>query len=143
LKFSVLASGYGSNLQAIINSVKRKKIKAKLVLVLSDRQKAFALTRAQRAKIKAVYVNPKSFKTRNAFDKACLKFLKKEKVDFIVLAGYMRILSPGFIKAYRNRIINIHPALLPAFKGVRGAEDALNYGAKVTGVTVHFVDETC
>ena len=139
--FAVLASGNGGNLQAIIDAVKKRKIQANLALVISDKPQAFALVRAQKSGIASLYINPKDFTDRQAFDTKIVEELKSAKIDFVVLAGYMRLLSPYFIKQYPNRIINIHPALLPAFKGVHGIRDAFDYGVKVTGVTVHFVTE--
>jgi phosphoribosylglycinamide formyltransferase-1 len=141
MNFAVLASGNGSNLQAIIKAVKAKQIKANLVLVFSDKADAFALTRARKARIPAHVLNPKEFSDRESFDRALIDLLRQHKVDFIVLAGFMRILSPLFIRAYANKILNIHPSLLPAFKGGQAIRDAFDYGVKVTGVTVHFVDE--
>ena len=140
MNFAVFASGNGSNLQAIINAVKKRVIKANIALVVSDNPKAYALERALRARIKSVVINPKDFFDRESFDRAVIEYLKKEKIDFIVLAGFMRILSPLFIEAYPKKILNIHPALLPAFKGAHAIKDAFDYGAKITGVTVHFVD---
>ena len=141
MRFAVFASGRGGNLQAIINAVKRKKIKADLKLVLSDKPGAFALKRAQKARIPTLYLNPKDYAGREDFDRAALAHLKEHGIDFIVLAGYMRLLGGHFIRQYQNRILNVHPALLPAFKGAHGIRDAFNYGVKVTGVTVHFVIE--
>lgn len=141
MRFAVLASGNGSNLQAIIQAVKKGSIKAQLAVVVSDNPKAFALKRALAAGIATSVAEPKNFKTREAFDKAILKELKDFSIDFVVLAGYMRILSPLFVRAYKNKILNIHPALLPAFKGAHAIRDAFDYGVKVTGVTVHLVDE--
>jgi phosphoribosylglycinamide formyltransferase-1 len=141
MNFAVLASGFGGNLQAIIDAIKKKKIKANLKLVISDKPDAFALERARKAKIASVYVNPKDFADRMAFDRKVIECLQENKVDFIVLAGYMRLLSSHFIQQYPHRIINIHPALLPSFKGVNGIRDAFEYGVKITGVTVHFVNE--
>ena len=141
MNFAVFASGFGSNLQAIIDAVARGEIKADLKLVLSDKKNSFALERAQKAGIPTVWIDPKQFQDRASFDAACLKELKKNKIDFIALAGYMRILSPGFIKAYSNKIINIHPAYLPAFKGANAIKDAFAAKVKETGVTVHFVVE--
>ncbi len=141
MNFAVLASGNGSNLQAIIEAVKKGKIKGVLKVVLSDKADAFALTRAEKAGIPSVVIDPKDYVSREAFDEALVKILKKENVQLVVLAGFMRILSPVFIKAFANHIINVHPALLPAFKGSHAIQDALEYGVSVTGVTVHFVDE--
>jgi phosphoribosylglycinamide formyltransferase-1 len=141
MNIAVLCSGSGTNLQAIIDSVKNGSIKAKIALVLSDRKDAFALERAKKAGIETVVLDSKGYKTREDFDKEVVKNLKKRDVSLVVLAGFMRLLSPYLIKEYSNRIINVHPALLPSFKGTHGIKDALDYGAKVTGVTVHFVDE--
>lgn len=141
MNFAVLASGNGSNLEAIINAVKDKKIKATLAVVISDKPNAFALERARKAGIEAVFINPKDFNGREAFDSAVIAKLKGSSVDFVVLAGFMRILSPLFIKAFENKILNVHPALLPAFKGAHAIRDAFLSGVKLTGVTVHFVDE--
>jgi len=141
MRFAVLASGSGTNLQAIIRACKAKKIKASLSLVVSDNKKAYALTRALQNGIPASVVDPKAFKTRESFDKAVIRELKDFKIDFVVLAGFMRILSPCFIKAYQGKILNIHPALLPSFKGAHAIKEAFEYGVKTTGVTVHFVDE--
>ncbi|MDD3374324.1 MAG: phosphoribosylglycinamide formyltransferase [Candidatus Omnitrophica bacterium] len=139
--FAVLVSGNGSNLQAIIDALGKKKINAKLNVVVSDNRNAFALKRALKAGIATVVVDPKAFKNRKEMDKAIIKELKSFGVDFVVLAGYMRILSPYFVKAYKKKILNIHPALLPLFKGAHAIKDAFDSGVKKTGVTVHFVDE--
>lgn len=141
MNFAVLASGHGGNLQAIINAVKKNKIKADLKLVVSNKADAFALERAKQAGIAGLYIDQNHFANREAFDRKVLQYLKEFDIDFVVLAGYMRLLSPHFIKAYPNKILNIHPALLPSFKGVQGIRDAFDYGVKVTGVTVHFVVE--
>jgi phosphoribosylglycinamide formyltransferase-1 len=141
MNFAVLVSGNGSNLQAIIKAVKAKAIKANLAVVISDKKDAFALERARDAGIEAVFINPKDYAGREAFDVAVIEKLKEFSIDFVVLAGFMRILSPVFIKAFPNKILNIHPALLPAFKGAHAIRDAFDSGVKVTGVTVHFVDE--
>ena len=138
---AVFASGNGTNLQAIIDNIASGRLKARLVLVVSDKSSAFALKRAKKAGIKTLFVDPKKFDSKQAYEKFIRGHLKKNKVHLIVLAGFMRILSPFFIKKYRHKILNIHPALLPAFKGGCAIKDAFNYGAKVTGVTVHFVDE--
>ncbi len=141
MNFAVLASGNGSNLQAIIQAVRSKKIKAKLALVVSDRADAFALERARKAKIPTAVLNPKNFPDRESFDRMLVEQLFASKIDFVVLAGFMRILSPYFIQSFPHKILNIHPALLPAFKGAHAIKDAFDYGVKTTGVTVHFVDE--
>lgn len=141
MQFAVFASGKGTNLQAIIKAVKKGKIKANLALVVSDNKDAYALKRAKRAKIKTVVVEAKNFSSREDYDAEIVKILEQEKIDFIVLAGFMRIITSVLINKFRNKILNIHPALLPSFKGTCAIIDAFNYGVKVTGVTVHFVDE--
>lgn len=141
MKFAVFISGNGTNLQAIIDAVKAGNITAELAFVISDREDAFGLQRAEHAAIKAMVFNPKNYTNRQSVDRDIAAFLKKEEVDFIVLAGYMRILTPFFIKQFPRKILNIHPALLPSFKGAQGIKDAFTYGVKVSGVTVHFVDE--
>lgn len=140
-RFAVFASGHGSNLQAIIDAVKRKKIKAQLALVFSDKPEAYALTRARKSGIKTLVIEPKVFLDRESFDREVIKNLREERIDFVVLAGFMRILSSVFISEYRHKILNIHPSILPAFKGGHAIREAFDYGAKLTGVTVHFVDE--
>lgn len=141
MKFAVFASGNGSNLQAIIDAVKSGEIKAELALVFSNNRKAFALKRAQEAGIKTLFLDRKDYATPQSYDRDIVIHLKDAGIDFIVLAGYMKILSAFFIKKYPNKVLNIHPSLLPSFKGMRGIKDAFTYGAKVTGVTIHFVDE--
>ena len=141
MNFAVFASGNGTNLQAIINAVKKGKIKAVLALVVSDNPGAYVLVRAQKAGVKTVVIEPKNFPDRESFDREAVRHLEKESVDFIVLAGFMRILSPFFINQYPHKILNIHPALLPAFKGAHAIKDAYEYGVKVAGVTVHFADD--
>jgi len=138
---AVFCSGHGSNLQAIINAVKKGKIKARIALVVSDCIDAYALVRARNSSIPILYINPSDFNDREGYDKFTITNLKHKKIDFIVLAGFMRLLSPFFVKQFKHRILNIHPSLLPSFKGTAAIADALDYGSKVTGVTVHFVDE--
>jgi len=141
MNIAVFCSGFGSNLQAIIKAVKKGKIKANLSLVLSDNKQAYALKRAKRASIKTIVIDPAPFKSREDFDREVIKFLEQEKIDIIVLAGFMRIISPVLISRYPNKILNIHPALLPSFKGTHSIKEAFEYGLKITGVTVHFVDD--
>ncbi|MBU1042816.1 MAG: phosphoribosylglycinamide formyltransferase [Candidatus Omnitrophica bacterium] len=138
---AILCSGFGSNLQAIINSVKKGKLKANIALVLSDKVDSYALVRAKKAGLLFVFASPDAFPDRESYDKYLVKKLKVSKIDYVLLAGFMRIVSPYFIDNFKNKIINIHPSLLPAFKGTKGIVDALNYGVKVTGVSVHFVNE--
>ncbi|MFA5039665.1 MAG: phosphoribosylglycinamide formyltransferase [Candidatus Omnitrophota bacterium] len=140
-KIAVFVSGRGTNLGAIIASIRAGKLKAELALVVSDRKKAPALAKAAAAGFKTLFLDPRAFSKRQEYEAQLIRHLRKEKVDLIILAGFMRILTPFFVKKYKNRILNIHPALLPAFPGGCAIKDAYRYGAGVTGVTVHFVDE--
>jgi len=137
---AVFASGRGTNLQAIIRAVKKGKLKVDLGLVVSDNKKSLALKRAKRAGIKNIFVDPTQFPSKDAFEQEILKYLEAEKIDLIVLAGFMRIVGTTLLDRFPNKILNIHPALLPSFKGTEGVRDAFEYGAKITGVTIHFVD---
>lgn len=141
LKVGVLVSGRGSNLQAIIDASEAGRISADVVVVVSDVADAYALERARRHGIDAVFVDPKEHRDREAYDRAVIEVLRKYDVDLVCLAGFMRLLSPHLVGAYRNRIMNIHPALLPAFPGLHVQRKALNHGVKFSGCTVHFVDE--
>ena len=138
---AICCSGEGTNLQAIIQAIRRGRLKARIGVVVSDNPAAGAIRRAVRAKILPVVIDPRRFASREAFDRALSRVVEKRQARLIVLAGFMRLLSPWFVRRYRNRILNIHPALLPAFPGCRGVRDALRHGVKVTGVTVHLVDE--
>jgi len=141
LTLGVLVSGRGSNLQAIIDAIERRDLEARIALVISDKEGAFALERAKKHGIEALFIDPKAYESREAHEKAVGDELEKRGVELICLAGYMRILSPYFVRRFRWRIINIHPALLPSFPGLHGQKQALDYGVKVSGCTVHFVDE--
>ena len=138
---AVFASGRGTNFQAIIKAIKKGAIKAELGLLICDNPDAYAIKRAKKAGIKYVLVERKNFSSRDDFETKIIEQLKEGNIDLIVMAGYMRILGPKLISEYRNKILNIHPAILPSFKGGQGIKDAFDYGVKVTGVTVHFVDE--
>lgn len=141
MNIAVFVSGNGTNLQAIIDAAKKGRIKSGIALVVSDSKDAYALKRAEKAGLKTLVLNPEDFRSKEDFDKEIVINLKKHNIGLVALAGYMRLLSPYFIKEYRNRILNVHPALLPSFKGKDGVKDALDYGVKVTGPTVHFVTE--
>jgi len=147
LRVAVCVSGGGTNLQAIIDALKSGKIRdAQIVRVISNNKNAYALTRAQDAGIEGVCVSPRDYESRDKFNEALLECLKEADPDLIVLAGFMVAVPANVIEAYRGRIINIHPALIPSFcgKGYYGLhvhEKVLQRGAKVTGATVHFVDE--
>ena len=141
VNIGVLVSGRGTNLQAIIEAIEEGKIEGEIKVVISDNPDAYALKRAQQYHINTRYINFKEFKNREDYDKEIIKTLKEKKIELVVLAGYMRILSPYFIRTYKNKIMNIHPALLPSFPGLHAQKQAIEYGAKVSGCTVHFVDE--
>ncbi len=141
MKFAVLVSGCGTNLQALIGALNKKRIAAEIGLVVCDRRKARALTRAKKAGIPSAFIDPARYPKREDFDREMVRLLRDAQIDFVVMAGFMRILSPYFIRTYRGRVLNIHPALLPAFKGGQAVADAFHYGVKVTGVTVHIADD--
>lgn len=141
VNIAVFASGRGTNFGAIIRGVKKGKIKASLSLLVCDNPKAGAISRAKRAGIKVAKVLREDFASKKDFEARIIQHLEENKIDLIVLAGFMRLLSPEFVSKYEGRILNIHPALLPSFRGTEGIKDAFEYGVKLTGVTVHFVDE--
>ncbi len=138
-QIAVFCSGFGSNFQAILDAIDKKKLKASIAVMVCDNPKAYALARARRHKIPVFLFSSKLFKKREDYERIVVGVLRSQKVDLVVLAGFMRILSPYFVRAYRNRIINIHPALLPNFKGAHAIRDAFEAKVKETGVTVHFV----
>ncbi len=140
---AVLASGSGTNLQAIIDQTEAGKLPVAIRCVICDRREALALARAKRHGIPAFLLEPKSYPDRRAHEQAIAALLERHEVELVVLAGYMRLLTPFLIRRYPQRILNIHPALLPAFPGTRGYEEAWAYGVKISGCTVHFVDEGC
>src|SRR5207253_1815215 len=146
LNLCVLASGKGSNLNSIIEAQKSCKINSKVVLVISNNSGSDALNIARANQIPAIHLSQKLFNTGQEFNNKFLSLLKEYKIDLIILAGYMKLLSPEIIEAYRNRILNIHPALLPSFSGhgmygIKVHEEVIKQKAKVTGATVHLVDE--
>ena len=141
MNLAIFASGRGSNFSAITKEIKQGKIKVKLVILVCDNPEAYVIKRALRAKVKVILVNRRDFKSRADFETAIIQRLECYKIDLIALAGFMRLLSPAFVRQYRNRIMNIHPSLLPAFKGAHAIEDAFNRKSRSTGVTVHFIDE--
>jgi phosphoribosylglycinamide formyltransferase-1 len=139
---AVLVSGRGSNLQSIIDSIESQNIRdAKISVVISDVKNAFALERARRHGIDAIFIDPRTFVDKKAYEQEVLKTLGQYDIGLILLAGYMRIVGREIIEAYRNKIINIHPALLPSFKGLHAQKQAFDYGVRISGCTVHFVDE--
>ena len=138
-KIGVLISGRGSNLQAIIDAIAAGGLDAKIAVVVSNKPNAPGLERAKQAGIETLYINHKEYASREQFDLAVVTELKKRDVALVCLAGFMRLLSAAFVKAFPNRILNIHPSLLPAFSGLDGQTQAWNYGVKVSGATVHVV----
>lgn len=139
-RLAVLASGNGTNLEAILEAVDRGTVAATVVLVISNREEAPALERARRRGIESRYINPRGL-DRVAYDRRVLTALEEAGVELVALAGYMRLLSPLLVEAFPARILNIHPSLLPAFPGQDAVEQALSYGVKVTGCTVHLVEK--
>ena len=141
LILGVLASGRGSNLQAILAAIAAGRCPARVAVVVSDRKDAAGLERARVAGVRAVHLDPRAYPDRVAFDDAVARVLAEHVVELVCLAGYMRVLSGEFVRRYRGRILNVHPALLPAFPGLHAQRQALEHGVKVAGATVHFVDE--
>ncbi len=141
LRVGVLVSGRGSNLQALLEACARPDYPARVVVVISDREQAPALERARAGGVAAVFVNPKDFGDREAFDAALVRELEARRVGLVCHAGFMRILSPLYVRAFAGRALNIHPSLLPAFPGLHAQRQALDHGVRVAGATVHFVDE--
>jgi len=141
VNIGVLVSGSGTNLQAIIEAIEAGKIEGKICIVISDNPDAYAIKRAKKYNIKTQYINYKEFSNREEYDKKIISLLKEKDCDLVVLAGYMKILTPYFINVYKNKIMNIHPALLPSFPGLHVQKKAIDHGVKVSGCTVHFVNE--
>ena len=149
LRAAVLVSGGGTNLQAIIDQLESGKItNTELALVISNKKDAYALTRSENHGIKGLCISPKDYATRDEFNRVMVDTLREYEIDFLILAGYLVILPEAIVKTYAGRIINIHPSLIPSFcgpgyYGLKVHEEALKRGVKVTGATVHFVDEGC
>ncbi len=141
LQLGVLVSGVGTNLQAILDAVESGRLDARVRVVISNRPDSLALTRASAADVPTVVIDHRHHASREEFDDALVEELRAHEAETVVLAGFMRLLTKQLLSAFRDQVINIHPALLPAFPGTRAQEQALHYGVKVTGCTVHFVDE--
>ncbi|MDZ4199290.1 MAG: phosphoribosylglycinamide formyltransferase [Kiritimatiellia bacterium] len=143
LDLAVIGSGKGSNFQSILDAVQAGRLSARIRCVLSDHPDAFILERARRAGIPAEFIDSSPYKTKleGEGEERMLGALRRHGADFIALAGFMRIIKPGLLSAYGGRIVNLHPSLLPAFPGLHAWEQALAYGVKTCGCTVHFVDE--
>lgn len=138
---SFLVSGRGSNFSAVANEILKGKINAEIGIVISNKKEAKALEIAENKNIKNIVIPSKNYKNRIDHEIEIVREIKKNKTDLIVLAGYMRLLSPSFISEFKNRIINIHPSLLPSFPGKDAQQQAIDYGVKITGCTCHYVDE--
>lgn len=141
INIAVFCSGNGSNFQALVDNVNNGNIDAKIALMVCDRPNAYALQRAKQTGIKNLLLERENFKSRDEHETVIIQHLAKENIGLICLAGYMRLLSPKLVQHYKNKILNIHPSLLPSFKGLHAIKQALDQKAKITGVTVHFVDE--
>lgn len=140
LRIAVFASGQGSNFGAIVDAVQAGKLDVSIELLVCDKPLAPVVQRAEQAGVEAFVFKPKDYASREAYEQEILKLLEQKQVDLVVLAGYMRIITDVLVKPYEGRMINIHPSLLPSFPGVNAIGQALDYGVKLTGVTVHFVD---
>ena len=140
-KLAIFVSGNGTNMENILRHVREGKIRAEAALVLSDNPGAPALERAKKFGVETVLVDRKKFAGREEFEKEIIRILEPKKIDYVILAGFMRILTPYFVRAYKNRTINLHPALLPQFPGAHAIQEAWEARVQKTGVTVHFIDE--
>ena len=140
-RLAILISGRGSNMKTLLNKVKEGKLKASVELVFSDKRDAKGLNTAESFGVKTISFAPKQFDTFEEYEKKLVQTLQEAGVEWIICAGYMRILKKSMLKAFPLRIVNIHPSLLPAFPGLRPQQQAISYGVKTTGCTVHFVDE--
>ena len=140
-KLAVLVSGRGSNLQAIIDSIEKNSLAAEISLIMSNVSDAYALQRGKKHRLESIFLDPKSFSSRDDYEKQMIELLQTKSIDLVCLAGFMRILGKNFIKAFSGKIINIHPSLLPAFPGLNVQEKALQHGVRFSGCTVHFVNE--
>jgi len=139
-RLAVFASGSGSNFQAIVDAVREGRLDARIELLVCDRPKAPVVERAAKAGVSSFVFRPKDYLSREAYEAEIVRRLREHRVDLVVLAGYMRLVTPVLLEPYEGRIVNIHPSLLPAFPGLDAIGQALAHGVKVTGVTVHFVD---
>ncbi len=141
LNLAILASGSGSNVQAIFDKIAEGVLDAKVCLVVSNRPHAKVLERAKNFGVPTLALDHTAYSSRESFDQALVQGMQEYSIDLVVLAGYMRILTPCFLDAFAGKVVNVHPAILPSFPGAHGAKDACKWGVKVSGCTVHFVDE--
>jgi phosphoribosylglycinamide formyltransferase-1 len=141
VRFAILASGNGTNLQALIDAQRRGKLApAEIALVVVNRPRAYALERAEKADLPAILIDHREYKSRAAFEQAMLEVLDSHRIEAVVLAGFMRILTASFLERFPHRVLNTHPALCPAFPGINAPAQAIEHGVKISGCTVHFVD---
>ena len=143
IPMGVLISGNGSNLQAIIDAIEEKRLDAVIRVVISNREDAYGLVRARKHNIPTEILDHRKFSSREAYDQALVDLLQRRQAELVILAGFMRLLSPVLVQAYSNRIMNIHPALLPSFPGLHVQKKAVEHGVRFSGCTVHFVNEGC
>lgn len=143
ISLGVLISGSGTNLQAIVDAIEQKRLDAVIRVVISNKADAFGLVRAKNHRIATEVLDHRKFPSREAYDQALIDILQSRQVELVVLAGFMRLLSSLFVKTFSNRIMNIHPSLLPAFPGLHVQRQAVEYGVRFSGCTVHFVNEEC
>lgn len=141
LQIAVFCSGNGSNLEALLRAEKKGTLKARIAIVVSDNPECYALERARLHRKQVLLFIPKHYNSRQAYEEMIVRNLKEKKIGLIVLAGFMRILTPYFVRAFKGRMLNIHPSMLPAFKGAHAIRDAFEAGAAATGATVHFVTD--
>ena len=141
MNIAVFASGNGSNFQSLIDAEKNGELQGQIQLLISDRPSSYAVSRGHKEGVSVYAFQPKDFDNKQAYEQAIIQQLKNHQIDWIVLAGYMRIVGKDLLEAFPNRIINLHPSLLPSFPGKDAISQAFHYGVKWTGVTVHFVDE--
>jgi phosphoribosylglycinamide formyltransferase-1 len=141
LRLAVLASGRGSNFEAICQAIEEERLNAEIVLVISDKKNAPVLNKAQARKIDFFHIGPEDYPDKAAYEQEIIKRLKEYDITLVVLAGYMRLIGKELLDAYKWKIINIHPALLPSFPGLNAQQQAIDYGVKYSGCTVHFVDD--
>ncbi|ARK28706.1 phosphoribosylglycinamide formyltransferase [Halalkalibacter krulwichiae] len=141
MKLAIFASGSGTNAEAIIHAAQQQTLEMEIALVVTDKPKAKVIEKAERLNVPMLICDPKSFETKDAYEEQVVRELKKRQVTFIALAGYMRLIGSTLLNAYEGRIVNIHPSLLPSFPGLDAIGQAFQAGVKITGVTIHYVDE--
>jgi phosphoribosylglycinamide formyltransferase-1 len=141
LRLAVLASGRGSNFLAILEAIRQGRLNAQIKVLISDKSDALALQKAEEAGIPHIFIDPRLYSDRQSYESDIVKELKAKEIDLVVLAGYMRLVGKVLLQSYPHRILNIHPALLPSFTGLHAQRQAIDYGVKFSGCTVHFVDD--